>query len=88
MLLQYFQTEKFKLKKFDLKQIQILEFMGIRKRNIDIALRHNPANIYLFKVTNRDARKRNKGCSKLAIKHQHDVVVFLLLTFNIIHNFF
>ena len=68
MLLRYFQIEKFYLKKVDLKQIQIFEFMGIRKRNIDIPFKHNPANIYLLKVNNRNSRKRYEMSSKLTIK--------------------
>ena len=68
MLLRYFQIEKFYLKKVDLKQIQIFEFMGIRKRNIDIPFKYYPANIYLLKVNNRNARKRYEMCSKLTIK--------------------
>ena len=31
-----------------------------------------PANIYLFKVNNRNTRKRCEICSKLTIKHQND----------------
>ena len=50
------------------------------------------ANIYLFKVNNRNIRKNCEVCSKLAIqKHQNDaidfVLVFLLLTLNIFHTF-
>ena len=37
-----------------------------------------PANIYLFKVNNRNIRKRCEICSKLTIKtparHQHDTI--------------
>ena len=47
------------------------------------------ANIYLFKIRNRNIRKRSKICSKLTIKTpewRHDV--FLLLTLNIFHTFF
>ena len=49
-------------------EIQIFEFIGIRKRNIDIPFKHNPANIYLLEVNNRNARKRYEVCSKLTIK--------------------
>ena len=46
-----------------------------------------PANIYLFKVNNRNTRKRSEICSNT--KHQNDVVlVFLLLTSNICHFLF
>ena len=49
-------------------------------------------NIYLFKVNNRNTRKRCETCSQLTIKHQNDVfdvvLVFLLLTLNIFHTFF
>ena len=47
-----------------------------------------PVNIYLLKVNNRNTRKGFKICSKLTIKRpeRHDVVlVFLLLTLNILH---
>ena len=33
-----------------------------------ISDRSTPANIYLFKVNNRNTRKRSKICSKLTIK--------------------
>ena len=44
------------------------------------------SNIYLFKVDNRDTRKKHKICSKLTIKtpEQRQGHVFLL-TFNIFH---
>ena len=42
-----------------------------------------PANIYFFKVNNRNPRKRCEICSKLTLKHQNDVsdvvLLFLLL---------
>ena len=45
-----------------------------------------PANISLFKVNNRNIKKRCEMCPKLTMK---DVVpVFLLLTLNIFHIFF
>ena len=52
-----------------------------------------PGNIYLFKVNNRNTKKRCEICSKLTIKkHQNDVndvvPVFLLLTWNIFHTYF
>ena len=46
---------------------------------------HWPANIYLFKVHNRKISKRCKICLKFTIKTPER---FLLLTFNIFHNFF
>ena len=51
------------------------------------------ANIFLFKVNNRNTRKRCEICSKLTIKtpERRDVtgvvLVFLLLTLNIFHTF-
>ena len=33
----------------------------------------NSANIYLFKINNRKARKRCEICSKVTIKHENDV---------------
>ena len=50
--------------------------------------RENPADIYLFKVTNRNTRKKIREiCSTLTIKIQNDVtdivLVFLLLILNI-----
>ena len=60
--------------------------------NIYSRLRSQPANIYLFKVKNRNTRKRCETCSKLTIKHQNGfndiVLVFLLLTLNIFHTIF
>ena len=54
--------------------------------------KHHPANIYLFKLNNRNTRKRCEICSKLTIKTPDDVIdvvlVFLLLTLNIFHTFF
>ena len=51
----------------------------------------NPANIYLFKVNNRNTRKMYEIFSELTIKQQNDVnevvLVFLLLTLNIFHTF-
>ena len=54
----------------------------------------NPANIYMFKVSNRNTGKNWEICSKLTIKipeRQNDVndvvLVFLLLTLNIFHFF-
>ena len=51
-----------------------------------------PANLYLFKVKNKNTRKRCEIFLKLTIKHQNDVndilhishlfLVFLLLTLN------
>ena len=49
-----------------------------------------PINIYLFKVSNRNTRKRSKICSKLK-KYQNNIdigLVSLLLTLNILHIFF
>ena len=52
-------------------------------------LTSNPANMYLFKVNNRNTRKKCEICSNLAIKTPDAVVlVFFLLTFNIFHTFF
>ena len=49
------------------------------------------ANIYLFKVNNRNTKKDEKML-KLTIKHQNDVndvvLVFLLLNLNIFHTLF
>ena len=46
--------------------------------------RDSPANIYLFKVNNRNISKRCEICSKLTIEH----IANLLLTLNIFHTFF
>ena len=50
------------------------------------------ADVFLFKVNNRNIRKRCEIYSKLTIKHKNDVtgvlLVFLLLTLNIFHVFF
>ena len=52
-----------------------------------------PANIYLFKINNRNIRKRCEICSKLTIKpperhHWRNSVFFFLSTLNKFHNFF
>ena len=51
-----------------------------------------PASIYLFKVNNRNTRKRCEMCSKLTrktLEYVSDIVVmFLLLTLYIFHTFF
>ena len=52
----------------------------------------SPANMYLFKVNNRNTRTRCEICSKLTWHHQNDVkdlvVESLLLTLNLFHTFF
>ena len=56
---------------------------GILARNV---LRSSPANIYLFKVNDRNTRKRCEISSKLTIEIPDDVVLLLsLLTLNIFH---
>ena len=51
-----------------------------------------PANIYFFKVNNRNTRKSWEVCSELTIRKQKDVidviVVFLLLILNMFYIFF
>ena len=48
-----------------------------------------PDIMYLFKVNNKSTRKRCEICSRLTINDVVDLVlVFLLLTLNIFHNFF
>ena len=60
-----------------------------------ILYRSIPANIYLFKVSNRHTIKKSEICSKLTTKTPEDVInvidtvlVLLLLTLNIFHTFF
>ena len=49
---------------------------------------NNPANMHLFRVNNKNTKKRCELCSKLTIKNvNHVVVVFLLLTLNVFHIF-
>ena len=63
---------------------------NLRKKKPEVFLKEEklksnfPANIYLFKVNNRNTRKSCEICSKLTIK----LTVFLLLTLNIFHVFF
>ena len=63
------------------------QFQAIPLTNLNII----PANIYLFKFSNINTRKRCELCSKLIIKtpeRRHGIVlVFLYLTLNIIHTF-
>ena len=62
----------------------IFRTSGGKKSNVILKLkiahrkRVYPANIYLFKVNNRNTRKRCEICSKLTIKTP---LVFLLLTY-------
>ena len=51
-------------------------------------LRPYPANIYLFKASNRNTRKRCEICSKLTLKTPERRYWLLLLTLNIFHTFF
>ena len=57
----------------------------------NIYLHNHLPNIYVFKVNNKNTRKRCDVCSKLTIKHQNDVndvfLVFLLLTLDIFNTF-
>ena len=50
--------------------------------------RVSPASIYFFKINNRYTRKWREICSKLTIIKPDDVLMFLLLTLNILHTFF
>ena len=45
-----------------------------------------PANIYLFKVSNKNTRKTCEICSKLTIKTPYTAV--FIITLNIFHIFF
>ena len=47
----------------------------------------NSASIYLFKVKNRNTRKKCETCSKL-IKNQNDPGVFIVNFEHILHTFF
>ena len=54
-------------------------------------MNESPANIYLFKVNNRNTKKRCELCSKLTmntLERLHVILVFLLLTLNIFTPFF
>ena len=55
--------------------------------NIEYIQQINRANIYLFKVNNKNNRKRCEICSKLTMKTS-ERLVFLLLTLNVFHNCF
>ena len=61
-------------------------------RTLSVSVYTNPANINLFKVSNRNTRKRCETWSKLTIKHQNEIIdiilMFLLLTLNIFYTFF
>ena len=48
----------------------------------------NPANLYLFKTNNRNLSKRCEVCSKLRNNVVNVVLVFSLLTLNILHTFY
>ena len=49
---------------------------------------YNQANIYLFKVKNRNSRKRCEICSKSIIKRHNDVVLFFFVNFEHISQLF
>ena len=49
---------------------------------------NNPVSNYMFKVKNRNTRKRYEICSKLTIKTPGVFLVSLLLTLNIFHTLF
>ena len=53
--------------------------------------KNSPANIYLFKVSKRNTRKRGEVSSKLTRKHRNEIIgvvlVFLLLILNTFHTF-
>ena len=51
-------------------------------------LRPYPANIYFFKASNRNTRKRCEICLKLTLKSPERRYWLLLLTLNIFHTFF
>ena len=72
-------------------QVKFFDYLGLFQTPFGVFLGFNPANIYLFKVNDRNTRKRWEICSKLTIKtpeRRHDVVlVFLLSTLNIFHTF-
>ena len=63
-------------------------FSICNKQVLWIYLSISLANIYLFKVKNRNTRKRYKISSKLTIRYQIDVNVVLLLVLNISQTFF
>ena len=48
----------------------------------------HPTNICLFKINNRNTKKRCEIYSKLTIKTPDVVLVFLLLTLNVFPKFF
>ena len=68
---------------------RLLGYSLILEKFCDIFQECFPANIYLFKVNNRNTRK--KGV-KYVQKHQNEVsdvvLAFLLLTLKIFHTFF
>ena len=77
--------------------MELTLFLTTHKRNLALvlscpSLQTYAANICLFKVRNKNNRKKCGICSKLTKKHQNDVndvvLVFLLLTLNIFHTFF
>ena len=68
----------------------------LRSTHAVIEKPENPVNICLFKVNDKNSRKRSEICSKLTIKTpercQNDVsgvvLIFLLLTLNMFHTSF
>ena len=65
--------------------------VNLFKVNNKDATEVTPAKIYLFRVNSRNTRKSVKYVQSLQQKHKSDVddivLVFLLLTLNIIHTF-
>ena len=56
-----------------------------RSTRLQVFYKDVPANIYLFKLKNRNTKKRSKICLKLTIKHENDVRPSGLCNFNFEH---
>ena len=55
---------------------------------IIVIFKHDPNSIYLYKVNNRNTRKKCEICSKLTINTPERRLMFLFLTLNMFHRFF
>ena len=74
--------------KVEIKRILPILVVGRFDTDKLYQVNHNSTNIYLFKVSNRNTRKKCKVFSKLAVNHQNNVIEVVLVFFivNFEHN--
>ena len=73
------------------KKLHLIKKRWITEKRLTKLLTYYPAKICLFKVKNRNTRKRCEIYSKLTTKHENDdndVALVSLLTLSVFHTFF